>query len=265
MKKFKLLLMLIAVLLVLPTVVDAKVGDIDEDGFEVINQTDKYYKTVTIYVNNENSIQGINSEPTVLSTITYEISEFEYENVNINNSSNYIINYQTIIETTYKHMVTTLNTNGNTFRYKNVLTWRIMPSTRSHDIIGIGFYSSVKPLNNVLYFNQEYIKNGVAYNSSLCTKQIFSNGASATFALPGSSDVTDMKQTLYFDVEKTNPNSTITSQGIFGDYAHATSTSTLATAIMHEVVGSLGIVHNLGTASYYDTMNVAAVYWSGTW
>ena len=51
MKKIKYLLCLAIALFVMPNLVFAQVGDIDEDGFEVIGETTKYYKTITVYNN----------------------------------------------------------------------------------------------------------------------------------------------------------------------------------------------------------------------
>lgn len=41
-------------------------------------------------------------------------------------------------------MTTSILSNGNRYRYKVVLEWENMPSTRSYDVIGIGFLASVK-------------------------------------------------------------------------------------------------------------------------
>ena len=59
------------------------------------------------------------------------------------------------VETTYKKVVSTLSKNSNYFRYKISVTWKNIPSTRSYDIIGIGFLGSVK-VRNDLNFIQEY-------------------------------------------------------------------------------------------------------------
>ena len=266
MKKTKYLLCLAIALFVMPNLVFAQVGDIDEDGFEVIGETTKYYKTVTVYNNGGMSTQSFGNDLEAISSVTYEIPKSVYDAVNPNSINNYSINDSSTIETTYKEMTTSLLANGNTYRYRNILHWKIMPATRQYDIIGIGFYASVKPKNDTLYFTQEYTKNGTDYSSTIGTRQIFSNGASVTFKLPISTSVTSLQQTLYFDIEKTNPSSTIISQGAFGDYAHAISNSVgLLNAVNHEVIGSAGIVHASNMVSKYDTMSVAEVEWTGTW
>ena len=266
MKKIKYLLCLAIALFVMPNLVFAQVGDIDEDGFEVIGETTKYYKTITVYNNGGMSTQSLGNDLEAISSVTYEIPKSVYDAVDPNSINNYSINDSSTIETTYKEMTTTLLANGNTFRYRNVLYWKIIPATRQYDIIGIGYLGSVKPKNDTLYFTQEYTKSGTEYSSTIGTRQIFSNGASVTFKLPTSTSVTVLKQTLYFDIEKVDPSSTIINQAAYGDYAHATSNSVgLLNAVNHEVIGSAGIVHATNMVSKFDTMSVAQVYWSGSW
>lgn len=266
MKKIKYLLCLAIALFVMPNLVFAQVGDIDEDGFEVIGETTKYYKTVTVYNNGGMSTQSLGNDLEAISSVTYEIPKSVYDAVDPNSINNYSINASTTVETTYKYMTTSITTNGNTFRYKNILYWKIIPATRQYDIIGIGYLGSVKPKDDTLYFTQEYTKSGTNYSSTIGTRQIFSNGASVTFKLPTSTSVTSLQQTLYFDVAKVDPTSTIIRQDAYGDYAHATSNSVgLLNAVNHEVIGSAGIVHASNMVSKYDTMSVAEVEWTGTW
>ena len=88
---------------------------------------------------------------------------------------------------------------------------------------------------------------------------------SAVFPLVTSSSLTSLKQTLYFDVTKTNSNSTILYQYAYGDYSHATSTISTTNALNHEVLQSAGIVLDSSISSYYDSINVASVYYEATW
>ena len=204
MKYLKYLLCLVVAFFLTPNFVFAQVGDIDEDGFEVVGETTKYYKTVTVYSNSGTSTQSTNGDPEVLSTITYEIPKIVYDAVDPNAINNYSINASTTVETAYKEMTTYLLANGSYYRYRNILFWKVIPATRQYDIIGIGFYASVKPKNNTLYFTQKYTQSGTQHTSTTHVPQIFSNGASATFRLPTSTNVTALEQTFYFDVEKTD-------------------------------------------------------------
>ena len=122
-------------------------------------------------------------------------------------------------------MTTSITKNGNYYRFKNVLHWKSIPSTRSYDIIGIGHYQSVA-IYGTTHFNQEYCFNsGACYNSTTNYPQIFSSGAGTSFQLPSGS-LSSLDQTFYFDVQK-NTSATITTLKAVGDYSHATSSISL--------------------------------------
>lgn len=227
-----------------------------ESDFVIVSENTKYYKTVT-YRNSQ--LYSLNNN---VSSETFEISEVEYNSIQPD-SLVLLSNYSGEVETTYKSMTTTISTNGSYYRYKVVLNWKNIPSTRSYDIIGIGFLGSVKVRNN-LNFQQYY-----CVTSSGCTTsttnypQIFSSGAGTTFKLP-TGNLYSLKQTLYFDVEK-NTTSTIILQEAYGDYSHATSSISLTNAKKYSVVANVGISLNSSITSYYDTISVAKAGWSGTW
>ena len=170
----------------------------------------------------------------------------------------------TVIENTYKHMITSIYANGSNYRYKNVLSWKIIPTLRSYDIIGIGFLTSVEPAA-APGFKQEYcLTYGGCHMSTLNTPQYFNTGAGASFKLI-SGDLSSLKETFYFDVKKKNPNSTVTFQMAYGDYAHATSETGLISSTNYEVVQSLGIVLDSSISSSYDSLQEADAAWYGTW
>jgi hypothetical protein len=237
MKKTIIVFIMISLLLFVPHFVNAEESN-DEKIFEIT----KYYKTIT------------NGDFT---SESFEISKEEYDNYDVSNQP------KAIIETTYKNLTSTITQNGSFYRYKAVLNWKNMPSKRSYDIIGIGFYASVKVVGNFLSFNQYY-----CFSSGSCTTtyvnypQIFTGGAGTTFSLP-TGNLTTLRETFYFDVEK-NTTATIISQLAAADYAHATSTISLNNAKKYTVSGATGIVLN-GVSSYYDAINPAKEYWSGSW
>ena len=237
------LFLIITMFIFLPFIVKAE-ENIEQDNNSYIT---KYYKTVT-YNNIVNAFYN--------NSVTTEITEEEYNSVDTSQPKS------ATVETTYKKLTSSITANGNNYRYKAVLQWKIIPSVRSYDIIGIGFYQNVKVKNNNLYFNQEYcISGGSCYNSSVNYPQIFSNGAGTSFALPSGS-LSSLKETLYFDVEK-NTTATITSQLAASDYSHATSIISLANSKKY-TVNANGISLN-GVSSYYDNINAAKAYWSGSW
>ena len=56
------------------------------------------------------------------------------------------------VSTTYKSIVSTMSQVSNNFRYKVSVSWKQMPSTRSYDIIGVGFEDDVY-INSSVYFS----------------------------------------------------------------------------------------------------------------
>lgn len=220
---------------------------------KVLVETTKYYKTVTFLGSDNTYILNNNK----LSTTT-EITEEEY------NNSNTLIrtNSSTTIETTYKKMTATITANGNYYRYKNRLVWKNIPKVRSYDIIGIGFQTSVKIKGNT-YFSQNYcVVNSGCTTTTTNSPKIFANGAGTSFKIP-TGDLYQLDQTFYFDVEK-NTQYTIINQTINGDYAHATSSISLAnskkyTMDFDKIELDTSVVNN------YDTISSAQATWSGTW
>lgn len=248
MKKF--FIMLLFGLVLFPSIVLAQESSKNEN--EIVAQDVKYYKTVT------RKAFAVNTYSTDYSnSVTYEISEQEYENINVAS-----INSATV-ETTYKKMTTNIISQGKYYQYQVVLEWKNMPSTRSYDIIAIGFPSSVRASGKCLFQNSYCLSSGGCYTLTNYNLYLGGNGVGATFALPTGS-LSSLKQTLTVNMEKTNPNVTITSQTAGGDYAHATSTVSLATAQKYTVSVN-GISHTGDTSQYYDSINVAKATWSGNW
>ena len=223
----------------------------DEETYELnkdldatlLGQTTKYYKTVY---------------PTYGTSYTVEVTEEEY-----NNAGNEVLLPTGIVETTYKTIVSSIAQNGSKYRYTVSTLWKIMPSTRSYDIIGIGFSDPVY-ISSSVYFSFTYANSAGAYTTSTqyYNKKSLSTGGAAVYKLP-SGTIKSLSATLYFDVSKSTSN-TITTLGICGDYAHATS-SVPAANISDYSIGISGI--NLGTSitSYYDATPCAMQYTNVSW
>lgn len=260
MKKLGIYLFIFISILFIPTFVKAEEDDCQDCVLE--GETIKYFKTDTYYNNLGNPSNIMNILNGNAYSITTEISEEEYNAVNINEPNVYQTRDSSTVETTYKKMTTQLYSHGSGYRYKNKLIWKFFPTVRSYDVIGIGFYASVKPAA-LPSFSQYYCNTDGCTTSATRTTQIFSNGASATFKLPtGTLSVLD--ETFYFDVEK-NTNSTIIYQVAAGDYAHATTSTILLNATNHEVIQTSGIQFASSVSGNFDTMSEAIVYWNGTW
>lgn len=238
----KALILVLFLSLLIPNISYAK----ETNDSDILYQSTKYYKTVI----NKNENQIISN--------TMEISQQEYDNYK------QISNPKASVETIYKKIISTISVNGNYYRYKANLNWKSIPSNRSYDILGIGFYSSVKVKNNNVYFSQNYcLTSGSCYTTYTHSPQIFNKGAGTTFHLP-SGNLSSLSEEFYFDVEK-NTNSTIINQMAAADHSHAIQSISLTNAKKYTVSGSAGIVLNSSITSYYDAINPAIEYWSGSW
>lgn len=225
--------------------------------FVELIKTEKYYKTLTFYPKNYNSINNTLN----YSSITEEISKEEYDSIS-NSELNYIKTTSLSVETTYKKMVTTISSNSSTYRYKNVLYWKLNPKIRSYDIIAIGHYASVKPKK--LNFLQTYCYGlDDCYLGNIYTEKKTSTGSAAIFKVPVGNFVS-MKQEFYFDVEKADKDTTIIKQFAVGDYSHATKSVSLSNA-QKLSININGITLNSSIQDYYDDINPANATWEGNW
>lgn len=243
MKKISILL----ISLLTPIFVNAQ----ENEYIDVSEQT-KYYKTIDYIGNYDYQTYGNN----ILSN-TIEITEEEYNKAD----STMKPLSSTLVETTYKKLTTTIQTNGNYYRYKASLEWKNMPKIRSYDTIAIGHYESVK-IRGGVNFTQRYCISSDCKTLTTYYEEIFSKGAAATFKVPAG-DFTLLKQEIYFDVEK-NVDATILTQKVAGDYAHATKTISASNARKYEI-NLLGIQFKSGITSYYDEINPATVNYSCNW
>ena len=250
---------ILCLILLVPIFVSA-----EEDEGRIVAEEEKYYKTVTV-LNNSSVLQRANLGE--MSSITTEITKFEYDSAPV---ENYNGNARSTgestditIQTTYKKMKSTIREYYGAYRYKNVLTWKNIPSTRSYDIIALGYYASVKPIDSV-FFEQDYCTSSDScYTSSSYYEYNGANGSAAVFYLP-SGTLTSLEQSLRIDMEKTNSSSTIVSQVAAADYSHATSSISYSNAKKF-TVDTGGIRLNDSIESYYDSIGVARASWEGEW
>ena len=161
-------------------------------------------------------------------------------------------------------MTTTISATGSNYRYKVSLVWKIMPATRSYDIIGIGIINSLVRVGSSLTFNQNYcISNSCTNTSTINSSNTSETGAGVSFKLPTSSNITSLSSYLYFTVVK-DTTSTITAMCAYGDYSHATSSITAGNAQGFYVTAG-GIDLDDEIMSYYDSIDKATATWTGSW
>lgn len=206
----------------------------------LVAKNEKYYKSIYTDLNGESH--------------SVEITKEEYENQGP-------MNARGTVSTEYKTMVTVISQLTNTFRYKVSVSWKQMPSTKSYDIIGIGFDDDVY-ISSSVYFNYYHCNSsGDCVTDTLYyNKKKLSTGGSAVYKIP--STVRSLSANLYYDVSK-NTSSTITRLDMYGDYAHATSTVT-SSQYTDYTINRNGISLGSGV-SYYDAIPAAVSSWGGTW
>ncbi len=243
-------------LFVAPFIVNAKICEIENIEH---NEIVKYYKTVSM-INNDN-IQIIGILP---QSYSIEISKEEYEKYNP--ELEYDLNSVKVgyTETNYKKMTTTITKiNDTMFRLKVILDWKTMPSTRSYDIIGIGFPATVTA-TDLTYFSQNYcLSNGNCSQRTSHSLYIGAYGVGASFSLPAES-ITSLSQSFSVDIKKTNSSNTLTSLNVSGDYSHAQKIISQKNAKKYKV-DLTGISLDSSISSYYDSINSAVATWTGTW
>ena len=218
----------------------------------LVSATEKYYKTTTII---QNGITTSSSE-----VISKEQYELEKDATPVTRSI-----YNGLVTTDYKHMLMEMSQlNDVEMRLKITLTWLNIPSTRSNDIIGIGFEQAYVDINSSIYFQQNYTNSSGSHSSVTSIKQTFNTGASAVFDLPNGT-ISALSSYMYYDVIKVDEDYTINNMDAGGDYAHATSTISETNALKHSVNHVSGIVLQSSIQDYYDGINVATASFIGTW
>lgn len=226
-------------------------------GLEATNMT-----TTTTYV--ADTYKYVNGK---VYTTSREVSEEEYNK--ILPICNKVVGTRSVsdgyTETTGKRMDTTISELSGKLRYKVTLRWKNIPSTRSYDIIGIGFDNDRVYATGAKTFSQTYCVTAMSCSSSsiadIANQQA---GVGASFKLPTGNYVF-MSSYLYYNVTKKNGVGTITTTAAYGDYSHATSNVTQGQAANNYTVGYGGIGLYNTISSYYDAIPKATARWNGSW
>ncbi len=235
--------------ILLPSIVNA------EDGFVTVAENTKYYKTIV-----KENMFNTYSIGTDYDVETVEISKAEFDAFNPAIAQPLASGS---IETTYKSMTVSILKNNGVFRYKNRLSWKNFPATRSYDVIGIAYPSNVK-LGSAMVFTQEYCNaTGTCYSNSGHNPEVRTTGAATIFPLP-SGTLSSLTQTMYFDVAK-NTSSTITTQYVEGDYSHAQSSVALSNVFGTYAAYGSGIILTSSVRSSYDSIALAETLWTENW
>lgn len=297
---------------------DEQIYNMEQDEFEknknlsgeIVATDTIYVKTINTYAPKDENLNimafakseiindinnGNNYE--LVSTQNIIITEEEFNNVDENNDNVIIVNdvNPDIISTEYKKLTTNIIKNGSTYRVKNDLTWKKMPSTRSNDLFGIRINHSIaEPKSGSQYAKTTYkMKDACTLQTTTYNTVHSSNwnraetGYGVAFKIP--SDTTKRyiwykeadypcadKDSLYkvpatgnklVDVDVTSLNSYMyfdlvkLSNGAlsaFGSYQHAQKSVSLSSALTFTFgSGGLGGVFNLSASisEKYDGMD----------
>ena len=224
----------------------------------IVSEKTSYFKTTTFYGSEENFLSV--SHNTFFSE-TIEITEQEY--LEAKEMPNELSKAYNTIETTYKKLKVSILTDADKYKYKAELEWKKMPKVRSYDILGIGFYRSVKALS--ISYNTHYcLNNGSCYTTNSYYAKNVSGGVGATFQLPTSSEVKSIKSTLTANIDKNVTDATIIEQMATAEYVHAQKNITSALAREYSI-GVTGIDLNSNNISYYDNMGAVSVSINCNW
>ena len=167
-------------------------------------------------------------------------------------------------ETTGKRMDTEIIEYSNKLRYKVTVRWKVMPSVRSYDIIGIGLDDQYVYVTGNHTFYQTF-----CISAMTCTGNSTANilnqetGAGASFKLP-SGNFVFMSSYFYYDVGK-KVSSPVTLLYAYGDYAHATKNVTASQAAGYYTVGYNGLGLYSDIVNKYDAIPSANARWMGSW
>ena len=247
------------IMLIIPFIVSAE--ELEE---EVVAQSIKYIKTVTVYNNSDVMRNAGFGEITSLTT---EVTKEEFDNAPSTTSDVDELSPRGSIqtETTYKRLTTTVTKVATYYQYAVNLYWKNIPKVRSNDIIGIGYYNDVELLSSPnIIFNQDYCRSANnCYISVSGTEVVQEYGTAVIFKVPAD-NLISLEQTLSFYVKKA-VSWTITEQVAAGDYAHATSSITQSKAASNLIINSLGLAPQHEIEDYYDTTPSARAHWIGTW
>lgn len=207
----------------------------------LVAKTEKYYKTIYTTLDGRET--------------NVEITKEEYDNQGT-------IVPRGTVSTPYKDVVTTMSQNGDKYRYKVSVMWKNMPSTKSYDIIGIGFDDPVY-INSSVYFNYYWCNSAgdCTTASNYYDKKKLSTGGTAVYKFPSTAN--SLSAALWYDVSK-NTSNTIPTLTMYGDYSHATTAVNASNTSDHNITYN-GILLGNSIYSYYDAIPCAITAWDVYW
>lgn len=226
------------------------------------SEEDIYLMDEDTYINNKDLIGHVVSTNTTryktvrrgLETVTYVATEEEFQ------SRNEVMPLG-VVENYWRSVVTKVTQIDSHYRYTVSTIWNTMPNERNYDVIAIGIqYRVIR--STYPTFIRHYCDYDDCYNSSVAAIKNGRYGSGASFKIP-SGTLTGIGATLYFDVEKYDSSSTITSQEFCGEYAHGTNTT--LTESQDYTVATGGIGFGASAVDKYVIMGCSYGTWTGTW
>lgn len=216
--------------------------------FTKTDTTEKYIKTVT-YIDS-------NGNPT---TNDYEVSEQEYNNPIIPRANNCTEDFAVECwETTYKklYMIIWGWGSNNIIEEERIVLmneWKIMPSVRSYDVIGVRYYNwqPTTAWGDQTAYSYDEGVNTTEYSYNGSNMNIQSNGIGISQNLYDYSSLYGLTNRLVVEGKVLSDHI-----GRYGSYQHATQSVTLAQSKNYTFGNGMGEVFlfNSGIGSYYDNM-----------
>lgn len=210
--------------------------------------TQKYIKTITYVDSNGNA-----------TTNDYEVSKQEYNNPIISRANNCTEDFAVgCWETTYKKLymiIWGLGSNNVVEEERIVLMneWKIMPSVRSYDVIGVRYYNwqATTAWGDQTAYSYDEGVNTTEYSYNGSNMNIQSNGVGISQNLYDYSSLYGLTNRIVVEGKVLSDHI-----GRYGSYQHATQTVTLAQSKNYTFGNGMGEVFlfNSGIGSYYDNM-----------
>ena len=249
-----------------------QIARMDEDTFnsnkdivgEVVAEKNMYVKTTTVMQN------GIRH--TYNQVLTQEEMEQDMLVQNQQIQPTYGLNtsgsfYDGLSGTEYRYFSTHIvSISDSEMRFKVDVKWLEMPSTRSYDILGIGFEAAKIHMSSNVYFREDWRRTNGDFEYDLsCYPKMESTGGSALYELPSYS-IQQLEAYIYFNVAKNANVGTITELLALGDSKHAYSSVNPTGVFANYTVNSIaGIDIDSPYDNAYDTLIHADAHFYGTW
>lgn len=270
LKKTKrdMLLFLIGILLIFPSLVNAdsyttakglELSEEEYNNFSLIypdtfieNMSEEHYNRISsMNIDFSTATKIIKYYKTDYNNVTGEVINTEVTETEYNNATPASQDRSLVYETSYKKLVLSLSKTTTASAYASVdLFWKIMPSVRSFDVIGMRL-SNLSVINGTQSGFQFYTSGGTQQSVYYHFNGTNINNLYNGFGI--SMNLVDASVTFLECFVDANLSIDGYPASVYGSYQHATSNITLAKSQSYTLgAGGLGSVFIFNPASYYN-------------